>query len=52
MKCLEENIVVNFPERKFVERKLSTEEWMLLNCGVGEESWESLGLQEDPTSPF
>ena len=23
-----------------------------LNCGVGEDSWESLGLQEDPTSPF
>ena len=27
-------------------RKLSTEELMLLNCGVGEDSWESLGLQE------
>ena len=26
-------------------RKLSTEELMLLNCGVGEDSWESLGLQ-------
>ena len=24
---------------------------MRLNCGVGEDSWESLGLQEDPTSP-
>ena len=24
---------------------------MLLNCDVGEESWESLGLQGDPTSP-
>ena len=24
---------------------------MLLNGGVGEDSWESLGLQEDPTSP-
>ena len=22
------------------------------NCGVGEDSWESLGLQGDPTSPF
>ena len=30
-------------------RKLSTEELMLLNCGVGEDSWESLGLQGDPT---
>ena len=29
------------------------ESWvpMLLNCGVGEDSWESLGLQGDPTSP-
>ena len=32
-------------------RKLSIEELMLLNCGVGEDSWESLGLQGDPTSP-
>ena len=24
---------------------------MLLNCGVGEDSWDSLGLQGDPTSP-
>ena len=29
----------------------SAEELMLLNCGVGEDSWESLGLQGDPTSP-
>ena len=36
--------------RKFLY--LSTEELMLLNCGVGEDSWESLGLQGDPTSPF
>ena len=32
-------------------RKLSVEELMLLNCGVGEDSWESLGLKGDPTSP-
>ena len=25
---------------------------MRLNCGVGEDSWEPLGLQGDPTSPF
>ena len=31
--------------------KLSAEELMLLNCGVGEDSWESFGLQGDPTSP-
>ena len=24
---------------------------MLLHCGVGEDSWECLGLQGDPTSP-
>ena len=28
------------------------EELMLLNGGVGEDSWESLGLLGDPTSPF
>ena len=27
------------------------EELMLLKCGVGEDSGESLGLQGDPTSP-
>ena len=32
-------------------RKLSTEELVLLNCGVGEDCWESFGLQGDPTSP-
>ena len=32
-------------------RKLSAKEFMLLNCGAGEDSWESLGLQGDPTSP-
>ena len=31
---------------------LSTEEFMLLTCGVGEDSCKSLGLQGDPTSPF
>ena len=29
-------------------KKMSAEELMLFNCGVGEDSWESLGLQEDP----
>ena len=33
-------------------RKLNTKELMLLNCGVGEDSWDSLGLQRDLTSPF
>ena len=28
------------------------EELMLLNCGVGEDSGDSLGMQGDPSSPF
>ena len=32
-------------------RRLSAEELMRLNCGVGEDSWESLGLQGDPIYP-
>ena len=33
-------------------RKLSSEELMLLNCGVGEDSWESPGLKEiQPVHP-
>ena len=34
-----------------LQEKLSTKELMFLNCGVGENSWESLGLQGDLTSP-
>ena len=33
-------------------RKLSAEELILLNCGVEEDSWESLVLQGDPTGLF
>ena len=33
-------------------RKLSTKELMFLNCGVGEDSWESVGLQGDPPSSY
>ena len=32
------------------QRRLSTEEFMLLNCSVGEDAQESLGLQGDQTS--
>ena len=39
------------PLRVGLYRKLSTEELMLLNYDVGEDSWESPGLQEDPNSP-
>ena len=31
-------------------RKLSAKELTLLNCGVEEDSWESLGQQGDQTS--
>ena len=36
---------------RLLKWRLRAEELMLLNCGVGEDSWESLGLQGDPTSP-
>ena len=39
-----------YGSRVGLEKKLSAEELMLLNCGVGEDSSESLGLQGDPTS--
>ena len=44
--------VVMYGCESWTVRRLSAEELMLLNCGVGEDSWESLGLQGDPTSPF
>ena len=44
--------VVTFRSRVGPLRRLSAKELMLLNCGVGEDSWESLGLQGDPTSAF
>ena len=34
-----------------LSRKLSAKELMLLNCGIVEDSQESLGLQGGPTSP-
>ena len=54
----QENIlIVEKPEnimdvRVGLWRRLRAKELMPLNCGVGENSWESLGLQGDPTSPF
>ena len=44
--------VVMLDVRVGLWRRLSAEELMLLNCSVGEDSWESPGLQGDPTSPF
>ena len=43
--------VIMYGWRVGLWRKLSAEKLMLLNCGVGWDSWESLGLQGDPTSP-
>ena len=34
-----------------LSRKLSIDELVLLNCGVGEDTCESFGLRGDPTSP-
>ena len=34
-----------------LDYKESAKELMLLNYGVGEDSWESLGLQGDPSCP-
>ena len=34
------------------KKRLSTEELILLNCGTGEDSWESLGLQGDQMRIF
>ena len=42
--------VVMYGWESWAVKKLSAEE-LLLNYGVGEDSWESLGLQGDPTSP-
>ena len=44
--------VVMYGCESWTVKKASTEELMLLNCGVGEDSWESLGLQGNPSSPF
>ena len=42
--------IVMYGCRSWTIKKLSAKALMLLNCGVGEDSWESLGLQGDPTS--
>ena len=36
--------VVMYGCKNWTIKRLSTEELMLLNCDVGEDSWESLGL--------
>ena len=43
--------VVMYGCESWTVKKAEHKELMLLNCGFGEDSWESLGLQGDPTSP-
>ena len=43
--------VVMYGYESWTIKKLSTEDLMLLNCGVGQDSCEFLGLEGDPTSP-
>ena len=47
--CLVKTMV--FPVVMYGLRRLNAEDLMLLSCGVGEDSRESLGQQGDPTSP-
>ena len=42
--------VVMYGCESWTIKKDEHEEPMLLNCGVGEDSWESFGLQGDQTS--
>ena len=53
--CNSSELSKSFPVKKPVlEHQLYqvlTKELMILNCCVGEGSWESLGLQGDPTGP-
>ena len=43
-------LVINFGCESWTIKKLSTEQFLLLNCGAGEDSSESVGLQGDPIS--
>ena len=44
--------VVMYGCESWTVKKAEPEELMLLNCGAGEDSSESLGLQGDQTSQF
>ena len=44
--------VVMYGCESWTVKKAEHQRMILLNCGVGEDSWESLELQGDPTSPF
>ena len=44
--------VVTYGCESWTIKKTECQRIDALNCGVGEDSWESLGLQGDQTSPF
>ena len=44
-------LVVTYGCQSWTIKKVESQKLMLLNCGVGEDSQESLGLQGGPTSP-
>ena len=44
--------VVTYGCESWIVKKAERRRTDALNCGIGEDSWESLGLQGDPTSPF
>ena len=43
--------VVMYPRWELNHKEVWAPKNSCLNCGVGEDSWEPLGLQGDPTSP-
>ena len=43
--------VVMYGYKSWIIKKAECQRIDAFNCGVGEDSWESLGLQGDPTSP-
>ena len=51
VKAMVFRVVVYYGCESWTVKKAEHQELMLLNCSVGEESWGSLGLQGDPTSP-
>ena len=44
-------LVVIYGCESWTIKKAKSKELMLLNCGLGEDSSESLGLHGDPTNP-
>ena len=44
-------LVVMYGCESWTVKKTECQRMMFLNCGVGEDSWESLGQQGDPTNP-